>query len=226
MRLGPIPRHRPTRRRFPAGRRTGLLAALASTVVVLLAAPGRGQEYPPSSETLAVSTSVAVPGEPVTISGSGYEPGTTVTVTFESTPRVVGVLQADASGRFTTQVVIPVDATPGMHTIKATGMGADGNPRVVSAAIRVMVPAAGAVPADVPGGGAVADVPPARGAVAGATAPSASRQTPAAGAPPARRSSRLGLTGPVAIPLLVFAGLACVAVGTLLTRVRRRRPVT
>ncbi|HEX2274476.1 MAG TPA: hypothetical protein VHG90_11445, partial [Acidimicrobiales bacterium] len=129
-------------------RSAGLVAAL----LVFLGAPVLAQGYPPATETLSLSTSAAAPGEPVTISASGYEPGTTVTITFESTPRVIGVVQADASGRFTAQVVIPPDATPGMHTIRATGLGDDGTTRVVSAAILVT----GSVEA-APGGGAAAD---------------------------------------------------------------------
>jgi hypothetical protein len=214
--------------------RGGLIAAL----VVLLGTPVLAQGYPPSSETLSVSTSVAVPGEPITVSGSGYAPGTTVTITFESTPRVIGVLQADASGRFTAQVVVPADATPGMHTIRATGLGDDGSTRVVSAAIMVMAPAAAAAPGrDVggprpgdPGSAAVAQSPPVRGGATGgssprADAPGAWHRPAAASAEDGRRSSRLSLTGPVAIPLLLAAAVGSAALGTVLSRARRRRPL-
>lgn len=218
---------------------TGRVAALVAALVVLVGAPVLAQGYPPASETLSVSTSAALPGQPVIVSGSGYAPGTTVTITFESTPRVVGVVQADASGRFTAEVVVPPDATPGMHTLRATGLGEDGGPRVISAAIMVMAPAgtvggggaAGDRGPGNPGGAAVAQSPPARGGVPGALAPRVDPpgawHRPASASPePGRRSSRLGLTGPLAIPLLVAAAIGAVAVGTLLTRVRRRRPLS
>jgi hypothetical protein len=221
---------RPTRSPSSVIGRVALVAAL----VVLLGAPVLAQGYPPASETLSVSTSAALPGEPVILSGSGYAPGTTITITFESTPRVVGVVRADGSGRFTAEVVIPPDATPGMHTLRATGSGDDGSTRVISAAIMVMAPAgaasggAGGRGPGTPGGAAVAQSPPARGGVPGALPPRADPpgawHRPASASPePGRRPSRLGLTGPIAIPLLVATAIGSVAVGTLLTRGRRRR---
>ena len=221
MHLGQAQRRGRTRTHLLWLRSAGLVAAL----VLAWAGAAIAQGYPPAAETLAVSTTVAVPGQPVTVSGSGYEPGTTVTITFESTPQVVGVVTADAAGRFTAEIVVPTDATPGMHTIRATGLGADGTTRVMVAAIRVMDPAAGAAPGAGSRGGPFSAAPPAHAAAGGGSPPSAGQQaTPSPAAPAAaRRSGPLGLTGPVAIPLLVATGVGCVAVGTLLTRVRRRR---
>jgi len=204
-------------------------AGLVAVLLVLSSGPASAQGYPPSSDTLAVSTSTAVPGQPITISGSGYEPGTTVTITFESTPRVIGVVQADASGRFTAEVVVPPDATPGMHTIRATGMGDDGTTRVVSASILVRPPAAAGAEGPPPGRPSARGAANAADAGTGAAADAASQQSgnqgPAGAAPTPRRASRLSLTGPVGLSLLVVTALGAVVLGTLLTRVRRRRPL-
>jgi hypothetical protein len=108
----------------------GLLLIALSNVAL-------AQQYPPSSGGLAVSTSEASPGAEVTISGGGYAPNSDVTVTFESVPVVLAVVRADASGQFSARVRIPVDATPGTHTLRATGVDAQGRPRVLSATINV-----------------------------------------------------------------------------------------
>ena len=249
MHLGQAARRGPTRLHLRWLRSTGLAAAL----VLAVGGPALAQGYPPAEETLAVSTSVALPGEPVTVSGSGYAPGTTVTITFESTPQVVGVVTADASGRFTAEVVVPPDATPGMHTIRATGLGADGTTRMIAAAIRVIDPAAGAADgATGAGGGApgaahgapggargapggahgaaspgrpFSATPPGHAAAVGASSSGAAHEPASPTPASSRRSGPLGLTGPVAIPLLAATGLGCVALGALLTRMRRRRHV-
>lgn len=121
-----------------------LLLALSDSVLA--------QQYPPSSGGLTVSASDVSPGAEVTVSGGGYGPNSEVTITFESAPVVLGVVRVDASGQFTTRVRIPVDATPGTHTLRATGAGAQGGPRVLTATINVVGRQAG--PASTTGGGA------------------------------------------------------------------------
>jgi hypothetical protein len=88
------------------------------------AAPAAAQTYPPTTGTLTVSSSVVVPGQPVTVSGSGAGSGATVTITFASTPVVVATTTASAAGDFTATFEVPHEATAGLHTITATADGA------------------------------------------------------------------------------------------------------
>jgi hypothetical protein len=136
----------------------GGLAAWASPATVL------AQQYPPSSQQMTTSTSDASPGEVITVSGDGFAPGAGITITFESAPVTIGNAQADSSGRFTAQVRIPDDAEPGTHTIRATGTGADGGTRTITAQVTVrprQAPASAFVPGQAfPGGWAPVVVVP------------------------------------------------------------------
>jgi hypothetical protein len=211
-----LPPHLPTRPHFGVCwlRRAFFLLGFLG---VALAAPAAAQQYPPSEEALAISTSDASPGEPVTVAGDGFAAGSDVTITFESTPVVVGTARADATGRFTTQVRIPLDATPGMHTLRATGVDPAGHLRVLTTAIRVTGDLAEPTPAR-PLGGVAGDAPD-------AASHSSGRHSAAS---PASRSRGVAFTGSsIMVPVLV-AAVALVAVGTLLVlaQTRRRRRTT
>lgn len=74
------------------------------------------------------------PGSRITVSGSGFQPGSSVTVEFFSTPVVLGTTTADATGRATASVSIPSNAAEGPHTIELIGVNPSG------AAITVSIP--------------------------------------------------------------------------------------
>ncbi|MDQ2728272.1 MAG: hypothetical protein M3Y91_10520 [Actinomycetota bacterium] len=65
-------------------------------------------------------------GDLVTLSGSGFKANAPVTITFHSTPYLVGRTVADAAGSFFATVAVPSAATPGLHHFEATGMGESG----------------------------------------------------------------------------------------------------
>jgi LPXTG-motif cell wall-anchored protein len=98
--------------------RTLFLAVCAG--VVLAAPAGARPQYGPIGPTLSCSAFVVTGGETVSCSGTGFGTTETVTLTFASTPQVVGILSSDPSGNFTGNVTIPNDA-PGIHTLTATG---------------------------------------------------------------------------------------------------------
>lgn len=108
-------------------------------IVALLALPAvaGAQQYPPSVANLTVSDSTPGAGQQVSVTGSGFAPGANVVITFESTPVTLATVVADAAGAFTTVVTIPANATPGTHTINATGTGAGGGILVLSAQVTV-----------------------------------------------------------------------------------------
>lgn len=125
-----------------------LRATSCCAVLLLLSGAGMAlaQEYPPTSPQLTISTSEASPDDPVTVSGSGYEPGMDAAITVESTPVFLATVRADTTGRYTTVVRIPMDTALGEHTIKATNPGAGGRMRVLSARILIRERAGVAVP--------------------------------------------------------------------------------
>jgi hypothetical protein len=55
----------------------------------------------------------------VTVTGSGFPPGTNVVVDIQSTPLVLGTLTADANGAFSAQFDIPCSVGAGSHTVTA-----------------------------------------------------------------------------------------------------------
>jgi len=152
------------------------------------------QQYPPSAGDLAVSTAEAGPGDEVTVAGDGYAPNSDVTITFESVPVTLAVVRADAAGRFTTRVRIPADATPGTHTLRATGVDPQGRPRVLAATINI------------------------RGGPAGTT------NSPGGAGAQAGRSGTLSRTGASSTVPASIAAVTLIAVGSLLLLHVRREP--
>jgi LPXTG-motif cell wall-anchored protein len=106
-------------------------------------APGQGgtppsrSQYPPSQCGLRLGQSQARPGEPVSVAGDGYKGNSGVSIDFHSTTTNLSDPTTNGSGSFSTSVVIPSNATPGQHTITATGTNPDGTPRELSAAITI-----------------------------------------------------------------------------------------
>jgi PGF-CTERM protein len=115
------------------------LAALAmSAVLSLLAGPAFAQtEYGGEGESLTVSDSRVVPGQSMTVSGSGATPNGKVNIVFASTPRVVATTTADGDGNFSATFEVPSDVDAGTHTVTAVD-AATGD---VLASVAVVVPA-------------------------------------------------------------------------------------
>jgi LPXTG-motif cell wall-anchored protein len=123
-----------------------LTVAIAAAALLALAAPAQGQQYPPDTVFITVSDTTVVPGQPIDISAGLFVPGSPASFTFFSQPVNLGTATADADGVATLSVTIPSDATPGTHTITASGTGIDGEPLSVSTTVTVL--ADGAAGAD------------------------------------------------------------------------------
>jgi hypothetical protein len=65
------------------------------------------------------------PGSAVTVTGDGFKPGSTVTLTLDAGGASLGSVVADGSGKFSTQVTIPAGAS-GSHDIVASGTDPSG----------------------------------------------------------------------------------------------------
>jgi hypothetical protein len=95
---------------------------------------------PTSNGTLtpgAGTTDKVVAGKTMVVSGTGYQPGSTVTVLIYSTPQVLTTVVADASGNFTVTVTVPEGLAPGQHTLVASGVDTLGNERFTTLVVTV-----------------------------------------------------------------------------------------
>ena len=181
-----------------------IMLLLAVGLALAPAGAAQAQLYPPQAcnpGVLSASDTTVVPGQQVRIGGCGFAPNTRIEVTFESVPQLLRSLlslptSSATSESFSTDVVIPTDAPPGGHTLKATGLAADGrNLLVLSVPVEVLDPDASL------GGGS----------------------TTAVGGRTASGSGSLARTGSGATLALLQAGLALVLVGAGLVAVVHRR---
>ena len=136
----------PLAQRFPFIPR--LLVATMSVLLVSVvgATFATAQSSEPVSTgplTAPAATDGLESGESVRVSGAGYAPGASVDITIESTPTLLKTVTTDATGSFSTTVVIPATFPGGQHTLKATGADPAGGLRVLSLAVAVAGDAAG-----------------------------------------------------------------------------------
>jgi hypothetical protein len=121
--------------------------AVTSSVISVAAAP----IVPlPPSEPLSTESLLGVPetasvSDSIDVHGSGFAPGSVVTLGIYSTPRKLGTVVADATGGFSVRLVLPSDLT-GRHTVVAAGTALDGDPLFLVSGIDIA-----AAPAVTPG---------------------------------------------------------------------------
>ncbi len=133
-------------------RKTSVLVAFVMAAVAWagFAAPASGQYV----NSLVCSFSVVEPGDTVTVSGDGFDPGSqvTVSVTDGALPsyvlggtgalggtfaRTVLVTPADASGNFSATFVIPADTPDGNYNVLALGVDSELQPRGLACPVQV-----------------------------------------------------------------------------------------
>ncbi|HYM51698.1 MAG TPA: HYR domain-containing protein, partial [Candidatus Limnocylindrales bacterium] len=88
--------------------------------------------------TLLDTSSTVQDGQWITLTGSGFKAGATVTVAIGGT--TVNTVTADARGRITDRIQIPMGDPSGQLIITASGLAADGNLRVDSTVITIVPP--------------------------------------------------------------------------------------
>ena len=81
----------------------------------------------------------------VTVSGTGFKPGSTVDVWIFSEPHFLGTAPVDANGEFTARFPLPDELPAGNHTIQLNGVSPDDEVRTLSTGIVVYDPIPGAV---------------------------------------------------------------------------------
>jgi hypothetical protein len=79
-------------------------------------------------------------GDLVTLTGSGFDPGTRITITFHSRSTVVGRALANSAGDFSATVAVPESSPGGTHHFEADGLGRSGAITQVATVTVVGVP--------------------------------------------------------------------------------------
>ena len=117
----------------------GLIVSIV--VAASYAGPALAQNHPPDAPTIGVSDSVVVPCTAITMTGTNWQAGSIVDITFDSTVLTNAVV--DAHGNVSVRVTIPCSATLSAHVLGSSGIHAPGNRDTVTTEISVV--GAGAV---------------------------------------------------------------------------------
>ena len=88
---------------------------------IYAADPGSDTVYRFCTGVPALGATVGGDGHSVTVTGSGFGPGATVTVDIASTPAVLGTVTVDSTGAFSKSFAVPCSIGAGDHTVTATG---------------------------------------------------------------------------------------------------------
>ncbi|WP_433076804.1 fibronectin type III domain-containing protein [Dactylosporangium sp. CA-052675] len=127
-------------------------AASPPSAAVAPTTPAPPATVPDTPLTLATDQGPAgtvPPGKRIVVTGHGFAPYSTVTVTVYSTPTVLTTVTADANGDFSAPVTVPADLPAGEHAFVALGTGPDGTAHTLKLALTVR-PAAATPPATPP----------------------------------------------------------------------------
>ena len=182
-----------------------LTVIIAVGALLAVSTPAQSQQYPPVNNGIIISDSTVVAGQFIMTQAFTFAPGSTVTFNFFSQPVTLGTATADASGVATLEAQIPTTATPGQHTITASGTGSTCAPVELSTGITVLSEEGAGAGAGAGAGGGAAGV----GAGAAGTGAGAAGGLPR--------------TGNDALPLARIAGALVAVGGGLLFITRRRR---
>jgi hypothetical protein len=89
-----------------------------------------------------------MPGQDVTVTGSGFPPGSPLVAELFSDPVVLGSTAADGNGAFRLVVTVPTSISPGLHTLRVRTI--DGSV-VADTTLAVTAPVATTAPRPVAG---------------------------------------------------------------------------
>ncbi len=109
----------------------------ASSAITPASGGGSGGSTP-ATAPLTIDLSAIRAGGRLTLSGGGFRPGTTVSITFHSKPDLLATVKANAAGRFTATVTIPAKAAKGTHHLMASGLNAAGRLAELEASVRIL----------------------------------------------------------------------------------------
>lgn len=181
-------------------------AASAAPATAPAATVGMQEAYPPSPARGTIDRSSMNRGECAVFSGSGFQPGSSVTIRDRG--QVVATVTVAADGTFSYQVCYRDVSDCGEHRLTATGIDADGKPATV--AVTTFVRCQGGGGAQETTGGS------AGGTTTGGTGGSGGAVT----GPP--QGGKIPFTG-AEIGLALLVGTLAVGAGWLFQRWGRRR---
>jgi titin len=107
------------------------------------AVPATAPAAPTTLTTDKGKIGLAVPGQAITVIGTGFAPLTTITVMLYSEPITLGTAVTDATGSFALPVTIPAGLDPGAHTFLASGVDPAGATRQMALPVTVAPTSAG-----------------------------------------------------------------------------------
>jgi hypothetical protein len=108
-------------------RRPSLIASTGAIAVALVFGGTLAAHAGPVSASVTSSSSTATANGTVTLTAAGFQPGETLTITFDSSPLITSASSnftqntADATGNYVATAYLPSTATVGTHTITVTG---------------------------------------------------------------------------------------------------------
>lgn len=91
----------------------------------------------PSTPTCTASDTTPDRSQSVTVACSGWQPSTSVTITFQSDPVLLATVTTTASGTLSASVTIPSNATTGSHSLVLVGTASNGLSRTVTIPLTV-----------------------------------------------------------------------------------------
>lgn len=110
---------------------------VTDTVTVTVHDPLAGVITGPDGEELTQ----AFPGEEITLSAGGFEPGSPVDVELHSDPILLATTVAGEDGGIEVTLTLPTGIQPGEHALVAVGVDPAGQPHQVSAPLTILDPA-------------------------------------------------------------------------------------
>jgi hypothetical protein len=119
-------------------RRIGFAALAAVAVGLVFPVAALAQPYGGAGGGLILSATTLTAGQAFTASGGGYAPNSPVTITFTSDPVVLANVTTNAAGSFTANLTVPTNATPGTHTVSASGRAPDNSARILTATVTIV----------------------------------------------------------------------------------------
>jgi len=113
---------------------TMVMSSPKENLSLAMSAIDSGGEPAKVSETGSI---VAVTGQSLAVTGTGFRPNSPVKVWMFSNPRNFGTVTTDAKGSFAAEVPIPDNLAPGDHTAQVNGQNARGGTRSMNMGLEV-----------------------------------------------------------------------------------------
>jgi Tol biopolymer transport system component len=101
----------------------------------------------PLPPTFEVNPKTIADGGTITLTGSGFQPGTEASFELHSNITSLGKTTVNANGTFTYQTPTPPGTEPGNHEVFVTGTNQQGKPATLSAPLTILGPTPTAAPA-------------------------------------------------------------------------------